>query len=500
MENNNVPGGMITPTNSDKKIPTTDEVSQKATQIAMERLQGGDQTQAFEPEPTDTLGDEMSTESEQQKKSLRIVDNSQSPAVAYDQPDTLTTENAVAEAEATFEPNTVDMTPIEPVIEQGVTPEAPEPLLEAAVQPVDQPSDTPTVVPAETPAVPPAPVQQLPAFMAPPSAEPAKDVNAAKPSKRKLLAPIALVVGAIVVLGGGSAAAYYGFKASSSPENKILSALGDFASQKEMTTEGIIDYSPVKAGTGISVTYKAATNMTKNNMSVAGTVGVKGTQFPYEVRYLDKNVYMKVGGLSGLSNVIPAGNAAMYGPYVDVLKQVNDQWYVIDGSMLQSLGGSTSCITDISFVLTDNDIDKIKNAYQKHPLFTVKSSSEETVDGEKTTKYVLDPTTKTEANAFASDISEVSVLKKIKECGSGKAEDTVKDAVADVDKGQENTLAIFVSDDKKLKKIELYAKDDTAAVKMTAVFKNGPVAITKPENAKPIQDLLGRFTGSNSTR
>lgn len=330
-------------------------------------------------------------------------------------------------------------------------------------------------------------------FAAQYSPEPLK--KAGKIPKKKL-SFILIAIAAVALIGGSSAAAYFGVVVPNKPENKLLSALSDLAGQKELVTEGTVD---VKSTDGIAVAlnYKAETNLEKNQLGIAGTVGFSGTQFPYEIRYVDKNIYAKVGGLDGLSK-INNSKANDFLSYAKTLTSINDKWYVVDRSYLQAVGDEASCATDISFVLTKDDISMLKSAYQKHPLFKVKSTSAVKVGNDETTKYDVEPASDPEAVAFAKELNGLSVVKKVNDClKTGGSNNTIDKKVESAGKAEtaNGTMAFYISKDKKIKKLELETKDKGSTVKITAGFTYKQVSVAAPEGAKPIQELLGGLFG-----
>ncbi len=317
-------------------------------------------------------------------------------------------------------------------------------------------------------------------------------------AKKKKLKPLFIALLALILIGGGSAAAYFGYVVPNKPENKLLSALADLVSQNELVSEGTIDVTTPEAP-GVAVNFKSESNVSQNQFALSGTVGVSGAQFPYELRYVDKNIYAKVGGLESLSSLgLDETNPAS--SYLSMLAGVNDKWYVVDRSFWSSFGSETSCVTDLSFAFTDDDISKIKAAYKKHPLFTVKSTSQEDVNGTPTTKYAVEPASDAEAIAFAKELETLSVVEKIKSClKDAGAESVLDEEITDLDTGGTATgnMAIYLTDDNKVKKIDLEAQDSGSTMKMSTTFTYQAVTVSAPEGAEPIQNLLSDLIGGS---
>ncbi len=362
-----------------------------------------------------------------------------------------------------------------------VTPEPSQPAWTPPVQPVS-PANPVVTAPMEPTGMTPMPTPNKPGLFA---------------SKKKKL--LLLVAPLVLLLGGGAAFGYYAYVyMPNQPDNVVLAALADLAQRTEMTVDTKTDYAPKNGGQAVAVDLKLQTNTPNNQLAANGTVGVSGAQIPFETRYVEKNLYVKVGGLNTLAPLL--GEAApVYGP---LLEEVNDQWYVFDRSLWDSLSTEAGCVTDVSFVFTDDDIDMIEAAYRKHPLFRVTGSSSEKVGDVDTTKYIVDPSSDEEAAAFAGELKELSFVKKLQECLPDESEEGFDEEITDfkdeADTALDGTFAIYITDDKKVQKIELTSEDEEASVTMSGVFDYSPVSISAPEGAKPAQDLLMSMYGGAS--
>ncbi|MEO8912042.1 MAG: hypothetical protein ABI303_03600 [Candidatus Saccharimonas sp.] len=318
----------------------------------------------------------------------------------------------------------------------------------------------------------------------------------AKVSKKKLLALPLMIILLVLVIGGGGAAAYFGIIVPNKPENKLRAAFSNLIQQKQLSAKGSIAYTDKTSG--FTLDYNADTNLESNQLGLSGTLGIDGMSFPYDVRYIDKNVYLKAGGLDGIAKVVGSADPA----YAAALSKLNDQWYVIDKSFWQSMGSETSCATDLNFTLTDADVKIIENSYSKHPLFGIKSASSATVDGTPVTKYELNPASDAEFNAFTSGLNDISIVKKARDCAKSTGVDnTIDQEIKPITNNKDTStgaMFVYIDGKKQLKKIELEAKQDTGSVKISSTFTYRKVSVQKPEGAKPAQDILGDLFGGTS--
>lgn len=333
-----------------------------------------------------------------------------------------------------------------------------------------------------------------------PNFVPPQTVNPPK-KKRKKLKILLIILFVLGLLGGGGALAYYKVILPSKPENKFVSALLNTARQQQMTISGTVEVTPAtgqsQAKPSSNVSYKLSADLTKHNFSLSGTFGMTGLQFPFDVRYLDRDTYFKIGGLSSLSKLIPASassspvsSAALY---LNLLSKVSDQWYVVDHSLLSS-SPSANCVTNTSLSLNSADISIVKKAYAAHPLFSVKSTSKVQLNGEQVTKLELTPTSDPEAAAFAKDSSGLSVVTNIKKCLSSSGINTSQAATHVMTNAQETSF-VYINGNDQLRKLEVTSTENKVTTAFTANFDYSPVTITKPDGAKPIQDLLSTLLG-----
>jgi hypothetical protein len=317
------------------------------------------------------------------------------------------------------------------------------------------------------------------------------------PKRKKNLRLLAIIVAALVVIGGGAAAAYYGYVLPNKPENKLAQAFQNLAGQKHLTLSGTIDGKSTSGDktTAVSIDYSFKSDSDKKVFGLAGSVGVNGATIPFDVRYVDQDLYAKVSGLNSLAT-LAGGTSSDAALYAQMFAGIDNQWYVLDHSYFEQLGGSSSCIGDISSSLSKEDTDKIGAAYKKYPLFTVKSSKADKVDGVAVTRYDLAPASDATAQKFAKELNSLSIIKKINECtgNTTTVEETIKDDATTDTKG---SFVVYLTGDKQFKRLEV--SDDEGKFKMTTNFKYSAISVEKPTDAKPIQDLLGGLLGGSTT-
>jgi len=151
--------------------------------------------------------------------------------------------------------------------------------------------------------------------------------------------------------------------------------------------------------------------------------------------------------------------------------------------------------------LNNDDINKIKSAYEKHPPFKVKTTTPAVVEGVATTKMELDPASSKEATAFTNDLNSVSIVQNVRKClkDSGvndQVDKAIKAPTSTADNGTTQYFA-YVTPGKQLKRLEIVGGDKDTTGNIAFTFENQTPSIVAPTGAKPIQDLAGAlFAGA----
>lgn len=314
----------------------------------------------------------------------------------------------------------------------------------------------------------------------------------AKPRKRFSLALVAVLVLALV--GGGGAAAYYGVIVPNKPENVLRTAVANTLQQKKTKFDAKLTYESTEKSAmvkAVNVTMNGQADMDAKAFQANVEVTASGATVPLEVRSLDKTVYLKFGSLKSLSGLVRTGSPE-YAVYIDSIgKKVENQWMSIDETLMKQTG--SQCALDASYGLTPEDIELIMDQYSKTPFATVRSQTAETLNGRNTLKYVVDLDGK-KAAEYGKSLSELSFVKKLKECEN--TADTTK-----VEDSEDGTVTIWV--DKATKTVAKLATTSSPAQeakeKAKASFEitmqYGQAEVSKPEGARPIMEVFGDLEG-----
>lgn len=296
-----------------------------------------------------------------------------------------------------------------------------------------------------------------------------------------------LVIGVagLLVLLGASAGAYYGYYLPNQPESRLVDSITNLRKLEQVNGTMTLDY---KAGSNaLSMNMLVVADSKTGSYQLAGTLGFNGAQFPVDMRIVNQDMYIKVGGLNGLT-------AGMVGASVlPDFSKLNDQWFVLDHSILKK--GAANCSTDLT--ITDEDVASFKKAYGDHPLLKVKGTSQVTVDGEPATKMTLVDNTDAEEAKFIDALKNLTLYRKLESCvktltdSSGvKPDDTTAALTGD--------LVVYITKDNMIKKVELQGTNKDAQMQLSFTLKSGTATVEKPAGAKPLQDALGALLYGSS--
>lgn len=327
---------------------------------------------------------------------------------------------------------------------------------------------------------------------------PVTSSNMPNNKKRKLPIILAVVAMVIVVLGG-SAAAYFGVVVPNKPENVLKTAFRNTLEQKNVTAavkaEGKDKDSPAYK---IESTIKGTLNEPRGSAATI-KVTVTGVTISAEVRLVNDELYIKVGDLSNITNLLGAA-APQYDSLVKSLNsKLTEQWIVLDSTILKEAG--LSCALKIDSVVTDADFTLMEDLYKKSPFITIDSSSQDTVDGRAATKYelTLDPN---KADKFGEGLKDLSLVKKANACNKqsdkkAAGDEDITNSLDSLSKENDSPakFTVWVDKGKKLitkVSIETSAEEEKKGISgsMTVGMSYETVTVAKPENAKPFLTVL----------
>lgn len=333
---------------------------------------------------------------------------------------------------------------------------------------------------------PPASQDSMPAFMKDPITT---NVPPAPVAKKKM-ALIVAVIAAVLLLGGGAAAYYFGYMVPNKPANILKSALVNSFSKGKVTSaafDGNVTVSEKSSSSKFLFDFSGAAGE-DGKLNLSGSLDAVVTKITFDLRSLDgKTFYAKLGGLSGLPELLAQRGNPTAELYAPLLANFNDQWYEINESLIQQLTGSKT-----SSILSDDDRQKLAQAYQDNQFLVVSETlASEKINGTDSNHYkvIIDGS---KLQGFISAVQAAN----IQSLGiTGDMFTSIKDNAGKADFAK-YPLEVWVAKDSKLFTQFTFHVDDTDAVadiRLTFKDYNKPVSVEKPEGAKSLLEAISAF-------
>jgi hypothetical protein len=316
-------------------------------------------------------------------------------------------------------------------------------------------------------------------------------------AKNKRSKQLIIIVGIVLLLLGASAAAYIAVIKPNQPGSLLKAGIENTLQKKQLHIDTTANFESTNTKKNNMPTTKVhvlgQADLEKNVSQAIIDVTASGVNFPFEVRMVDENLYVKVGDLGTIKNLVSQTNrdaGTLVGQFANKL---SNKWIVIDSTLLNQ--ANTSCdLGDMAF--TKEDIQELIKSFEKYPFASIISTGEDSVNGQPATKFEID-IDDNKGVEYLEKLPDLSFFKKLRDCSGGELDqDKAFDGLADND---HTPLTIWV--DKTSKQIVKIAGHTTAQdeqkdyIKGTieATLSYDAVSVTKPDGAKPIMELLGDF-------
>jgi hypothetical protein len=313
--------------------------------------------------------------------------------------------------------------------------------------------------------------------------------NTPAPKSRKKMMLLSVLVAVFVLMLGGAAAAYY--YVMNKPENVLKMALSNALSDKVKTVHfsGAVDVKDDKSNQSFGATFTGAA-AESGAIDLSAKVDAYVTNLTFDLRSVDgKSIYIRLGGLNGLPELLGATGSPEAEAYSPLIATVNNQWFEINESLIKQFTGSKDT------KLSDADMQKLKDAYEKHSFLVVKESlANEKIKGANCYHYKV-VIGKEELKGFVGAIKDANIsgLKLTKE-----QVDEFNKSLKDVNFDKYPVDVWISKSDKLLRQISFDVSEAgaTGKIRYTVDSYNQPVNVEKPEGAKSILDVLGSFYGA----
>ncbi len=385
------------------------------------------------------------------------------------------------------------MQSVNPTEQETITPEAPA----EVVQPDIAPSATATPQEETAPVVAPTAA----AIGLPPMQPVSGSEIAKKKGVSKKVKIIALIIGLLVILIGGSVGAYFGVIAPSKPQRIVQDSLTNTVSTKITSAKFEGEVSCVSGDackSASALTFSGSAN-DKGSLDVKLQLKTVVAAIGVDLRSVgDKSIYLRLSGLDGLDKLLAgqggsSQSSSLFASYAPIIRQVNNQWYTIDESLLKQAGGSVGAATNETS-LSEADAKKIGDIYKKHQFITVLKKLPNEKIHNQDSYHVQVSVDKAQFKAFATELKSSG----IKTFNFNDIDQKDIDAIDKIDFSKYPVDMWVGKSDRKVSQLAttITEKENTVKVRVAIFDYNKPVTVEKPAGAKSVMELIGELSGS----
>lgn len=330
--------------------------------------------------------------------------------------------------------------------------------------------------------------------------EPTPAPSAKKPKGKLKVLLISLAV--VLIFSGAGAFAYLGVYLPNQPENVVKAMLANSLTADTSKSDGELVFSSGENEFKVKIASATdVSDITNPKMLVKLSADVGVTDILVDYVMVDREVYFKIDGLDGLSEILTSqlgASSEQAAPITEVMEGVFGHWFVINESMVKQA-------VDFSKI-TEAEIEELKLAAKDIELLEIAEVlADEEVRGESAFHYRLRPNDQG-AKLFLDNIKGKTIA------GQEITDSFIEEAKRYIDENPsepDETVEVWVyKGSKQLAKIysEPSEELDISGSMTFEFFDYGePVTIEKPENAKSllelgsmIEGLIGEYFGSMS--
>lgn len=341
-----------------------------------------------------------------------------------------------------------------------------------------------------------------PQFSSPasPNPEPTVYQQPIAPKQKRKIPKLAVIVMVLLLLVGGSAAAYLGIiRPQSDPQAILRDALRNTLAQKRGVFNGTFTYENTKEKEDSPIrsfifNFKGQSDIEQNVSQLEMDITAAGVKLPVELRQVDNSIFFKLGDLGSIKGAVALYNPAFTGVVDEVSRTVSNQWVEIDETLLKQWGAD--CTLNTSLALTEDDIKLLMDTYQNNAFATIKSTTNEDLNGKAAVKYEIDVDDNKLAE-YGKGLKDLSMVKKLKECDPSMSDELDTKELADndttplilwVDKGSKTIAKVRMDSTKQ----DLEKSNMKGYIEVSTDF-GATVNVARPEGAKPLMQLVGEL-------
>ena len=311
--------------------------------------------------------------------------------------------------------------------------------------------------------------------------------NLKKPKNLLLLTFITgfAVVGVILLINSFAA----------TPSVSLYRAFRNLSTKKPtaISGEASITYKDFTSFKNAQLTFNSKVYQRGNDSSVNGALTVNGTSFPYDIRYANDQMYVKLSNTSAASKVVTASSPAY--PYVskrfDILSSVNDQWITEGTTQSNGAPSNYSCAKSTPLYLSNQDSEQLKKAFTNFRPLKIQQTKNEVVNGEKVKTLSVNLASKDKAKQFIDYVSAMELFQRINTCTNSVANVGLLDNAYKLIDATSVSMTLLVNDSEIIKGAELKISGNKADVSVNLNLSYLlPELVAKPDASKARADFF----------
>jgi hypothetical protein len=332
------------------------------------------------------------------------------------------------------------------------------------------------------------PGSQQPTAM--PAPAPANDPKKSR-NYKKLSKYMAMTLVVLIVLGGASAAAFFGYIRPHQPAYILRSALINTIKQNQYDFNANINSSGGAGDPAFKLGLSGEAGKQSKNAEFNLNFDVSGITVTAQAKYVNQNLYVKVGDLSSLTSLAAGADPTLGTLAQQVSSQVSNKWIEIDSTILDE--GGVNCFSNENLNISNSEISSLENLYNKNQFTNIKSTTNTTLNGQAVEEFNI-AINDNKGASFLNSLNSLSQVKKLESCTKTSQSDGLSYSSQNI-KGDGKTTDVQVWVNKKTKLLQqlstkINSDSETGTISLGLGYH--PVNVTAPASSTPILTVIGQ--------
>lgn len=300
-------------------------------------------------------------------------------------------------------------------------------------------------------------------------------------TKNNKLAIFLVILAAIIVVG---VIGFWGYAVMNNPQTKLVNAFQKLSNKDTVAADFNVKSDDPYTG---EFTFQRDSD-SESNYQFRGQLEQNGAQINANLRSVNDAFYLRFSSLENLDSFTAdsgSGEQPESRVLLRFLQDLNDTWIEVTKEDAARFFGQSSVF---NFGGSEQDNQKIFDAYESHPFFNIKADGSDEIQGVDTSHMVL-RFNKDEYVAFLEDIRSKNL-------------ETIEITDAQIQSARENEQAEnaeietwIAKGNGEFKRVKLYEKNSQSEF-VQITFKpsdSEDVNVTAPENSRNLQQIFQEF-------